>query len=154
MPQFSTRLEPCVSPWGWPDSLVQNITFNQTNMFQSCSQIQDWIGREGCYLVCNPSKLSIASYFNNMRPTKHIHLVYLVHCGPNVNHLMIDEVSNSCKVIKKICPLTKKISMPMQTFCWSWTSSQGTFTKLWGLCWPVSLTVLPLSLGTKLPQIL
>ena len=57
-------------------------------------------------------------------------------------------------VIKKICPLTKKISIPMQTFCWSCNSSQGTFTKLWGLRWPVSRTVPPLSLGTEAPQIL
>jgi hypothetical protein len=48
-------------------------------------------------LICDPSKLSISSYFNNMKPTKHIHLVYLVHHGPNFNHLVIDEVSNSGK---------------------------------------------------------
>ncbi len=48
-------------------------------------------------MICNPSKLSIASYFNNMKSTKHIHLVYFVHCGPNFNHLVIDEVSNSGK---------------------------------------------------------
>jgi hypothetical protein len=59
-------------------------------MFQSCGQIQDWIGWEGCYLICNPSQLSIASYFNNMKSTKHIHLVYLVHHGkadhPAIHH--------------------------------------------------------------------
>jgi hypothetical protein len=74
-----------------------NIMFNQTNIFQSCNQIQDWIGQDGCYLICNPSKLSIANYFNNMKSMKHIHLVYLVHCGLNFNHLVIDEVSNSGK---------------------------------------------------------
>ncbi len=35
--------------------------------------------------------------FNNMKPMKHLHLVYLVHCSPNFNHLVIDEVSNSDK---------------------------------------------------------
>jgi hypothetical protein len=47
-------------------------------------------------LICDLSKLSIASYFNNMKPTK-LHLVYLVHCSPNFNNLVIDEVSNSGK---------------------------------------------------------
>ncbi len=74
-----------------------NIMFDQTSMFQSCGQIQDWIGGEGCYLICDPSKLSIASYFNNMKSLKHIHLVYLVHCSSNFNHLVIDEVNNSGK---------------------------------------------------------
>jgi hypothetical protein len=50
--------------------------------------------------------------------------------------------------------LTKKMSMPMQTFCWSSSSSLGTFTKLCGLRRPASFTVLPLSLGTEEPQIL
>ncbi len=57
-------------------------------------------------------------------------------------------------LIKKIWPLTKKILMPMQTFCWSCSSSLGTFTKLCGLWWPVSCTVLPLSLGAEASQIL
>ncbi len=57
-------------------------------------------------------------------------------------------------VIKKILLLKKKISIPMQTFCWSWSSSWGAFTKLCGLHWPVSHTVLPLSLGTEAPKIM
>jgi len=77
--------------------LKTNITFNQTNMFRSCVQIQHSIGRVGGYLICDPSKLSITSNFNNMKPVKHMHLVYLVHCGPNFNHLVIDEMSNSGK---------------------------------------------------------
>jgi hypothetical protein len=62
----------------------------------------DW---SGGMLLDLQSKLSIASYFNNMKPTKHIHLVYLVHRGPNFNHLVIDEVSNSGKADHPaICP--------------------------------------------------
>ncbi len=48
-------------------------------------------------MICNPSKLSITGNFNNMKPAEHINVVYLVHCGPNFNHLVIDEVSNSGK---------------------------------------------------------
>jgi hypothetical protein len=84
---------------GSNESFLQKtiIMLNQTNMFRSCGQIQHWIGWEGCYLICDPSKLSITSNFNNMKPAKHMHLVYLVHRSPNFKHLMIDEVSNSGK---------------------------------------------------------
>ncbi len=56
-------------------------------------------------------------------------------------------------IIRNIYPSTKKILMPIQAFCWSCSSSLGTFTKLWGLRWPVSLTVLLLSLGMEAPKI-
>ncbi len=55
----------------------------------------DWSG--GMLLDLRQSRLFIASYFNNMKPTKHIHLVYLVHCSPNFNYLVIDQVSSSGK---------------------------------------------------------
>jgi hypothetical protein len=55
----------------------------------------DWSG--GMLLDLRSKQTLIASYFNNMKQTKHIYLVYLVHCGPNFNHLVIDEVSNSGK---------------------------------------------------------
>ena len=75
-----------------------SIMFNQTNMFQSCSQIQDWIGWEGCYLVCNPSKISIASYFNNMEPTKHI-------CySPYVNNFIMCTGSPHMQIILSSSP--------------------------------------------------
>ena len=74
-----------------------NILFHQTYMFGSCSQIQDWSGREGCDLIYNPSKLSITSYFNNMKPATHIHLVYLVHQGPNLTHFVINQMSDDCE---------------------------------------------------------
>jgi hypothetical protein len=63
-------------------------------MLGCCGQILDRIGRERCNLIRYPSKLSITSYFNNMKPAKHIHLVYLVHCGPNFTHFMIDKMSD------------------------------------------------------------
>jgi hypothetical protein len=66
-------------------------------MLGCCSQIQDRIGRERCNLIRDSSKLSITSYFNNMKPAKHIHLVYLVHCGPNFTHFMIDKMSDCGK---------------------------------------------------------
>jgi hypothetical protein len=59
--------------------------------------IQDWIGSKRCNLIRNPSKFSITSYFNNMKPAKHIHLVYLVHFVPNFTHFTIDEMSDCCK---------------------------------------------------------
>jgi hypothetical protein len=82
-----------------PSLLLQktNIAFNQTHMLRCCGQIQDWIGSERCNLIRNPSKLSITSYFNNMKPAKHIHLVYLVHCSPNFTHFMIDKMSDCGK---------------------------------------------------------
>jgi hypothetical protein len=64
------------------------ILLNQTLMFGSCSQIQDWSGRKGCNLI------SISSYFNNMKPAKHLHLVYLVRRGPNFTHFMINYMSD------------------------------------------------------------
>jgi hypothetical protein len=85
-----------------------NIPLNHTRMFGSSSQIQDWSGREGCNLIRDPSKLSVTSYFNNMKPAKHIHLVYLVHRGPNFTHLIIIECMTVVKhifllyIIKKI----------------------------------------------------
>jgi hypothetical protein len=48
-------------------------------------------------LIRDPSNLSIARYFNNVKPIKHIHLVYLVHCGPNFHYFVIDEVGHSGK---------------------------------------------------------
>jgi hypothetical protein len=45
-------------------------------------------------LICDPIKLSVTSYFNNVKPTKHMHLVYLVHHDPNFTHFMIDQVSD------------------------------------------------------------
>ncbi len=33
MPQFSTRLEPRVSPWGWPDGLVHNSRISTNKFF-------------------------------------------------------------------------------------------------------------------------
>ncbi len=66
-------------------------------MLGCCSQIQDRIGRERCNPIRDPSKLSITSYFNNMKPVKQIHLVYLVHCGPNFTHFMIDKMSDCDK---------------------------------------------------------
>jgi hypothetical protein len=71
-----------------------------------------------------------------MKPAKHLHLVYLVHCIPNFSHFVIDKMSDCGKAKlpavrhKEDMPIGKKISMPMQTFCWSCNSSQGTFTKL------------------------
>jgi hypothetical protein len=75
----------------------KNVSLNQTHMFGSCSQVQNWRGREGCDLICNPSKLSITSYFNNMKPAKHIHLVYFVRCGLNLTHFVINQMSDSCE---------------------------------------------------------
>jgi hypothetical protein len=48
-------------------------------------------------LIRNLSKLSITSYFNNMKPAKHIHLVYCVHHGPNLNHFVINQMSDGCE---------------------------------------------------------
>ncbi len=56
-------------------------------------------------------------------------------------------------IIKKKWPLTKKVSMLLQTYCWSCSSSLGTFTKLCSLQWPVFLTVLPFSPGTGSPSL-
>ncbi len=76
-------------------------------------------------MICNPSKLSIASYFNNMKPTKHIHLVYLVHHGLNFNHLVVDEVSNSGKADhpaichKEDMSIDKDDIDANADFCWS-----------------------------------
>jgi hypothetical protein len=72
-----------------------NILLNQAYMLGSCSQSQDWSGSEGCNLIHNPSKLSVTSYFNNMKPAKHVHLIYLLHCRPNFTHFMIDWMSDS-----------------------------------------------------------
>jgi hypothetical protein len=47
-------------------------------------------------LICDPSKLSITSYLNYMKPAKHIHLAYLVHCVPNLTHFVINQMSG-CK---------------------------------------------------------
>jgi hypothetical protein len=74
-----------------------NIAFNQTHMLGCCGQIQDRIGRERCHLIRDPSKLAITSNFNNMKPAKQIHLVYLVHCGPNVTHFMFKKMSDCGK---------------------------------------------------------
>jgi hypothetical protein len=63
-------------------------------MFKSCSQIQNWSGGEGYNLIWNPSKFSLTSYFNKVKPTKHIHLVYLVYWGPQSTHFMINQVSD------------------------------------------------------------
>ncbi len=129
-------------------------------MFGSCGQIKDWSGRKGWNFICNPSKLSITSYFNNVKPMKHLHLVFLVHCSPNFTHFMINQVSDCGKtnfllyVIKKIWPLTTKTSMPIQTICWSWRSSWRTFTNFCGLCWLISCKILPLSLGTSSPNLI
>ncbi len=81
-----------------PSLLLQktNIAFNQTHMLGCCGRIQDRIGRERCNLIRDSSKLSITSYFNNMKPAKHIHLVYLVHCSPNFTHFMIDKKMSDC----------------------------------------------------------
>ncbi len=135
-----------------------NILFHQIYMFRSCSQIQDWSGREGCDLIHNPSKLSITSYFN-IKPLQSIYIWYimcivaqtslilwLIRCVTVMKQIFL------LYIIKKIWLLTKKISTPMQTFCWSCSSSSGTFTKLCGLWWPVSLTVLFLSFRTETPQ--
>ncbi len=67
-----------------------SLLLNQTRIFGSCSEIQDWSSWEGCNLICNPRKLSITSYFNHRKPAKHIHLLYLVHRGTNFTHFMID----------------------------------------------------------------
>ena len=48
-------------------------------------------------LDLHPSKLSITSYLNYMKPAKHIHLAYLVHCGPNLTHFVINQMSDGCK---------------------------------------------------------
>ncbi len=61
-----------------------NVPLIQTHMFGSCSQIHDGRGREGYNLIRDPSKLSITSYFNYMKPVKHIHLVWESH-GPNLD---------------------------------------------------------------------
>jgi hypothetical protein len=47
-------------------------------------------------LICDPSKLSITSYFNIMKPAKHIHLVYLVHRSPNLTLFVITQMSDGC----------------------------------------------------------
>jgi hypothetical protein len=71
------------------------IPLNQTHMFGSCNQIQDWSGREGYDLIHNSSKLSVTSYFKNMNSVKHLHVVYLVHCGPNFTHFM-NNLTSDC----------------------------------------------------------
>ncbi len=43
-------------------------------------------------MICDPSKLSITSYFNNMKPAKHIHLDYLVHRGPNLTCFVANQM--------------------------------------------------------------
>jgi hypothetical protein len=45
-------------------------------------------------LIHDPSKLSVASYFNNMKSAENIHLVYLLHRSPNFTHFMINYVSD------------------------------------------------------------
>ncbi len=35
MPQFSTCLDSCVSPWGWPDGLVHNSRILRTSFFRN-----------------------------------------------------------------------------------------------------------------------
>ncbi len=48
-------------------------------------------------MICDPSKLSITSYFNNMKPAKRIHLVYLVHRGPKLTHFVVNQMSDVCE---------------------------------------------------------
>ena len=67
----------------------------RVNVRQASHEKTGW--QERCNLIRNPSKLSITSYFNNMKPAKHIHLVYLVHCGPNFTYFMIDKMSDCGK---------------------------------------------------------
>ncbi len=69
----------------------------------------DWSG--GMLLDVQSKQTLHCQLFQRYETHKHIHLVYLVHHGPNVNRLGIDEVSNSCKADHSAIPHKEDMSI-------------------------------------------
>ena len=93
-------------------SLSENKYSVQSNLhvpkLQPNSRL-DWLG--GILLDPQSKQLSITSYFNNVEPTKHINLLYLVHCGPNFHSFVIDEVGHSVKAYHPVIRHKEEMSI-------------------------------------------